>query len=1039
MLARSFLVACSSLALSLAFGGSAAAQPIIVAADPPQFVEGTVATVALNARFAGAVSDHEWIQVSGPLVPRTEVGPQQVILDVSALSVAVDVELVFELDAVVGGNPESASVSVHVQPADIVSMLGPNTQIGGSSTDVVKQGGYAFYNVGGRLCSTPIGTSAGPVYSIPLAGFIRDILLVEFKETRYALVAMGSEGIAVVDVDDPTAMEWRFDVQINYFQDDLTWAEGGGDILVDQVISGTRGTISALATDGVTLWIGNADYGLHRTALKNLLQSTGPALESDGTLLVENEVYTLLYAGEVPWGAPLSIERVADRLFVAREFLGLAIYNAVTLKQVGYYNLYTDVAMEEDWFLDLDVAQAVQPGFLDAATGMPDHRQASYELLASHGGGGSATATPWADFDRYGKYYYNSRKVAVQRFEDRTLAFIAYGLGGLVAVDVSGFRNATVSKPVKVKFVGYVPAVPAHGPDEFIGSHSEQILPHFGSGMLKESGIVDVAIRGQRAIATDHFAGLFILRGANRPEKHWRGTEFPYDNDNGIVGDHVPDYEFVTSFDMSPFDPNDHESLPAWMYQTPCLLVIGEIAGHGGAFVAQNVVDLDAAGEPDVLLCQGSGGFGFIDVVDLDAPDMASRFTVPAYFPTTDEIGAAPDGTPTQTISIGHTGGLAATEGYLYVADGPHGVSAWKLLDANGFVADEIHLVANSIQDEYPVEVGATTLYPATHAAEVVYHEASRSAMTLCQGVGLRRVGVGSVEDGLGAIGAPLLLAPSTTDIFEHNGEAGKIPSVPKQDHAYDVAIDGDLAYVADGGNGLTIYDLSKDPSVLSSGFFVSNLGGATQQEPLLGRTTGIALWDGPGNSKYALMAAGPRGVGVVDVTDPANPDLVKVFEPIKMEDEKVGKADGRCVDVYVDDDRAYFTYDSFGIVCYDIDDLVAPLPGGVDPTDIWEVQGDAVVFDYRPIAVGEYRLRDEVDYADYGGGALGMTATHVGGQRILYVAYGVAGFIKVDATDPTAMTLVQLVPTQGDCEDIAIASGRLFAADGAGGLAAYR
>jgi hypothetical protein len=712
---------------------------------------------------------------------------------------------------------------------------------------------------------------------------------------------------------------------------------------------------------------------------------------------------------------------------------------ATTLKQVGAYNLYTDVAMEEDWFLDLDVAQAVQPGFLDAATGMPDYRQASYELLASHGGGGGAIATPWADFDRYGKYYYNSRKIAVHKYDDRTLAFIAYGLGGLVAVDVSGFRTATAAKPVKVEFVGYVPAVPAHGPDEFIGSHSEQILPHFGAGMLKEAGIVDVAIRGNRAIASDHFAGLVILRGAHRPEKYWRGAAFPYDNDNGVAGDHVPDYEFVTSFDMSPFDPTDHESLPSWMYQAPALLVTGEIAGHGAAFVAMNVLDLDAAGTPDVLLCQGAGGFGFIDVVDLDAPDMASRFTVPAYFPTTDEIGAAPDGTPTQTISIGHTSGVAATNGYLYVADGPHGVSAWKLLDANGFATDDIRLVGNTIQDEYPIDLGGTTLYPATHAKTIVFDGESDSAMTLCQSIGLRRVGAAGVENGLGAIGAPLLMAPARTDIFEHNGEAGKIPTVPKQDHAYDVAIDGDLAYVADGGNGLTIYDLTRDPSVLASGFFVSNLGGATQQEPLLGRTTGIALWEGPGNSKYALMAAGPRGVGVVDVTDPAFPTLVKVFEPIKLEGEKVGKADGRCVDVLVDGDLAFFTYDSFGIVCYAVADLVAPLPGGVDPTEIWEVQGDVVVFDHRPIALGEYRLRDDPVHADQGGGALGLTATFVGDERILYVAYGVAGVLKLDATDVAAMTFRALVPTVGECEDVAHANGRLFAADSFGGLAAFK
>ena len=37
---------------------------------------------------------------------------------------------------------------------------------------------------------------------------------------------------------------------------------------------------------------------------------------------------------------------------------------------------------------------------------------------------------------------------------------------GLVAVDVTGFETATASTPRLGTFLAYVPAVPAHGPDE---------------------------------------------------------------------------------------------------------------------------------------------------------------------------------------------------------------------------------------------------------------------------------------------------------------------------------------------------------------------------------------------------------------------------------------------------------------------------------------------------------------------------------------------------------------------------------------------
>ena len=101
---------------------------------------------------------------------------------------------------------------------------------------------------------------------------------------------------------------------------------------------------------------------------------------------------------------------------------------------------------------------------------------------------------------------------------------------------------------------------------------------------------------------------------------------------------------------------------------------------------------------------------------------------------------------------------------------------------------------------------------------------------------------------------------------------------------------------------------------------------------------------------------------------------LVKRFEPIKPGDDptdptKVGKADGRSVDVQIVGDYAYFTYDSFGVVAYRIDDpdpavydlistdeLVAN--NITDPTKIWKPGGNG--FDYRPVAVARFKLQDE-------------------------------------------------------------------------------
>lgn len=476
--------------MSVAFASTATAQSgleSVLSARPNDFVEGAASQVVLGAQYAGSPTAHEWSQTAGPRVVITDLGPGMAVASVGTLEVAVDTRLVFELSLTYGTEIVRGNVSVHVRPLDLFPVLGPHVQVGGATTaaTVFNDGtdDWALFNVGGRFSATLAGASAAPVYSIQVQGLIHDVLLVDYSGTRYALLATGNEGIAIVDIDDPTQMEWKGNVGVNYYKDGLRFAEGGGAILHDQVISGTKGAITALESDGTTLWIANADYGLHRTNLAKLLGAGGPVLEPDGTLNIEREAYTLQYAGETPWGGPLSLDLVEGKLFVALQFLGLGIFDSAGLDLVGRYNMYTDLGVLEDWFIDLDVEEAVQRDFVDPVTGMPDYRQASFEILNSHGtgGGGGNFATPWADFDRYGKYYYNVQDVDVVRYSDNSMAYIAYGLGGLVAVDVTGFENATEADFLEGRYLGYAPGVPAHGPDEFIGSHNSNIFPHFGA------------------------------------------------------------------------------------------------------------------------------------------------------------------------------------------------------------------------------------------------------------------------------------------------------------------------------------------------------------------------------------------------------------------------------------------------------------------------------------------------------------------------------------------------------------------------------
>lgn len=1007
--------------------------------------EGEQSTITLSAEIDGTTKDFKWIQIGGPKVPINSLSAEQAVIDLSNLAIAVDVELTFRLTVTgTNGKTSSKDVKVAVEAVDMFPFLGKNAQIGGSSTAVqkfsVNGDEWAIFNIGSKLCTTPIGTTPEPVNSINVPGFVQDIDVVTYNGIIYALLSTGSEGIVVVDISDPVHMKQVSHVHINYFQDGITCAEGSGVLLYDVEISSIKAPVTALETDGINLFIADYEYGIHRTALANLLRAAGPELEEDGTLKIDTETFTLQYAGENPWGGPLDLKLYRGKLFACLGSLGIGIFDTATLKQVGRYNLYTDPSVSEDWFIDMDVKEIVQKDpvtgapFVDEHTGLPDYRQTSFEFLQVMKGDSTAP-TPWADFDRYGKYYYQAQGIDIAEFGGRTIAYIAYSLGGLVAVDITGYQDANENNFLNAKYLGYVPAVPANGPEKIRKSRSQSLLPYYGAGMLKEAGVVDVQVQGNLVYASDHFAGLMIIDNAATPDLHWKGANYPYKNDiDGVVGNHFPDYEFITSYDMSPWDSSDHESLPKWMYESPCLLATAEINGHAGSLLLMDDMSLDTAGNIDLLQCAGAGGFNFIDIIDLNAPSMSRRYSVPVYCPPTKEIGAAVDGSATETIAIGHTEGIAASDSYLYVADGPHGISAWRIVDENGFPTDDVHLVANTLQDEYPKIENGVKIYPATHAKNVVFDPVNNVAWSCCSSLGLRRVDVSKVEAGLGTVGKPILLPLALTDCFEHNAEWGTVKELQYQDHAYAVKIKGKYAFVADGANGLTVYDYTKNPT--RQGFVVSNIG-AGKERPPLGVAQGLDLWEDPatGNS-YAVVAAGPRGIGVVNITDVKNMQLVKVFEPIKYEDGKVGHADGKSVDVNIVGDKAYVSYDSFGLVCYNMSDLIAPLPAGLDPTDTWKKSNSGqIVYDYRPEAVARFVLKEVPGYEGWGGGAVRLTHTKVQGKLTFYVAYGDVGILKIDWTNPANPVLKEIAPTVGTCEGITISNGRLYAADHQGGL----
>jgi len=135
--------------------------------------------------------------------------------------------------------------------------------------------------------------------------------------------------------------------------------------------------------------------------------------------------------------------------------------------------------------------------------------------------------------------------------------------------------------------------------------------------------------------------------------------------------------------------------------------------------------------------------------------------------------------------------------------------------------------------------------------------------------------------------------------------------------------------------------------------------------------------------------------------------------------------------------DHAIFTYDSFGIVAYSIADLIEPLVPGTDPQDIWEPG----TVGQRPVATARFKLQDpamfgSADLEGWSGGSSGMEVLHVNGRDLFYVAYGEAGVIKIDWTVPATPVLVEHYNTVGTAHDVTVVNGRVYVADGEGGLA---
>ena len=204
-----------------------------------------------------------------------------------------------------GGDGGGGDGTVSMCDVPLEASLSTQERIGGAVTNVKlfmaddKVTEWTLYNIANELRATRVDTPTSTV-GLEVEAFIRDIEIVTYKGKRYALLAMGEEGITAVNITDPTSMAIEPNVEsvkVNYYHEGINWAVGGGAVIYDNDISSTRGPVSSLAVydegNATQLLIGDEGYGLHKTALSNLFGDTNESREIEGTLKIEDEDYTL--------------------------------------------------------------------------------------------------------------------------------------------------------------------------------------------------------------------------------------------------------------------------------------------------------------------------------------------------------------------------------------------------------------------------------------------------------------------------------------------------------------------------------------------------------------------------------------------------------------------------------------------------------------------------------------------------------------------------------------------------------------------------
>ncbi len=286
-------------------------------------------------------------------------------------------------------------------------------------------------------------------------------------------------------------------------------------------------------------------------------------------------------------------------------------------------------------------------------------------------------------------------------------------------------------------------------------------------------------------------------------------------------------------------------------------------------------------------------------------------------------------------------------------------------------------------------------------------------------------------------------------------GELGLHPFEPSivsgvaTGHVRNVAVSGNLVFVANGSQGFLVIDITDPASPVTIGSLLdawtkydlavagdhvfavgtSGIQGLDVSDPttpvlvgsaaIPGTCLGVAL-----AGDHAFVANGSDGLRVIDISDPTSPAIVGLVD-----------TPGSAYDVTLAGDLAYVADLNFGLQVIDISDPTTPgimsnvdTPGSAASV---AVSGDIVHLTDQADGLHMIDVSDPTSPTIVGSIDPGLAAGIAVSGDVAILADFTAGLLLIDITDPTMPTILSSAPVPAGGTAVTVAGNLAFVADG--------